>query len=187
MSQTWLALCEAVLSQVELSELALGLESSGLPFFWVIRKSITKSTQFPGGFLERIKGRGVVHVGWVPQVRILSHSSIGGFLTHCGWNSAIEGLIFGRVLIFFPVMNDQGLNVRLLSGKKLGVEIPRNEKDGFFTSDSVAESIKLAIVSEEGEELRANAREMKRVFGDKSKNDHYIDACVNHLVKMRKP
>ncbi|KAI3705968.1 hypothetical protein L1987_76218 [Smallanthus sonchifolius] len=178
---------EAVLSQVELSELALGLEHSGLPFFWVIRKSITESTQFPDGFLESIKGRGVVHVGWVPQLRILSHSSIGGFLTHCGWNSAIEGLTFGRVLIFFPVMNDQGLNVRLLSGKKLGVEIPRNEKDGFFTSDSVTESIKLAVVSEEGEELRANAREMKGVFGDKSKNDHYIDACLNHLVKMRKP
>ncbi|KAK9076925.1 hypothetical protein SSX86_005260 [Deinandra increscens subsp. villosa] len=178
---------EAVLSQAELSELALGLEQSGLPFFWVIRKSIAESTQLPNGFLERIKGKGVVNIGWVPQVKILSHSSIGGFLTHCGWNSAIEGLSFGRVLIFFPVMNDQGLNVRLLNGKKLGVEIPRNEKDGSFTSDSVAESIKLAMVSEEGNELRANARAMKGVFGDKSKNDQYIDVCVNHLVKMRKP
>ncbi|KAF5768993.1 putative soyasaponin III rhamnosyltransferase [Helianthus annuus] len=178
---------EAVLSQIELSELALGLERSGLPFFWVIRKSITESAQLPNGFLERIKGHGVVNIGWVPQVRILSHSSIGGFLTHCGWNSAIEGLTFGRVLIFFPVMNDQGLNVRLLSGKKLGVEIPRNVKDGSFTSDSVAESIKLAMVSEEGEALRENAREMKVVFGNKSKNDHYIDASINHLVKMRKP
>lgn len=177
---------EAVLSQVELTELALGLECSGLPFFWVIRKSITESTQLPNGFLERIKDRGVVNIGWVPQVRMLSHSSIGGFLTHCGWNSAIEGLSFGRVLIFFPVMNDQGLNVRLLRGKKLGVEIPRNEKDGSFTRESVAASIKLAIVSEEGEELRANAREVKGLFGDKSKNDHYIDACVNQLVKMRK-
>ncbi|KAI7747566.1 hypothetical protein M8C21_030008 [Ambrosia artemisiifolia] len=177
---------EAMLSQVELNELALGLERSGLPFFWVIRKSILESAQLPDGFLERVKGKGVVNIGWVPQVRILSHSSIGGFLTHCGWNSAIEGLTFGRVLIFFPVMNDQGLNVRLLNGKKLGVEIPRHEKDGSFTSESVAESIKFAMVSEEGEALRANAREMKGVFGDKSKNDHYIDACVNHLVKMRK-
>lgn len=178
---------EAVLSQVELSELALGLECSGLPFFWVIRKPITESTQtLPDGFRERVKGRGTVYVGWVPQVRILSHSSIGGFLTHCGWNSAIEALTFGRVLIFFPVMNDQGLNVRLLCGKKLGIEIPRNTKDGSFTSDSVAESIKLAVVSEDGEALRSNAREMKRVFGDKSKNDSYIDACVNHLVEMRK-
>lgn len=177
---------EAVLSQVELNELALGLERSGLTFFWAIRKSIAESAQFPNSFHDRIKGRGIIHIGWVPQVRILSHLAVGGFLTHCGWNSAIEGLTFGRVLIFFPVMNDQGLNVRLLTGKKLGVEIPRNEKDGSFTSDSVVESIKLAMVSEEGESLRANALEMKRVFGDKTKNDSYIDACVNTLLK-RKP
>lgn len=179
---------ELTLSQLEVGELALGLEHSGLPFFWVLRKPITESTQIlPDGFRERVKGRGVVYFGWAPQVRILSHSSIGGFLTHCGWNSAIEGLAFGRVLIFFPVMNDQGLNVRLLSGKKLGVEIPRSYKDGSFTRDSVAESVKLAMVSEEGEPLRANAREMKRLFGDESKNNDYIDVCIQRLVEMRKP
>ncbi|XP_023750844.1 UDP-glycosyltransferase 91C1 [Lactuca sativa] len=179
---------EAVLSDAELTELALGLERSGLPFFWVIRKSITDSIQtLPDGFLSRVKGRGIVYAGWVPQVRILSHFAIGGFLTHCGWNSVIEGLAFGRVLICFPVMNDQGLNSRLLSGKKLGVEIPRIETDGSFTSEALAESIIVAMVSEEGEVLRANAREMKREFGDVSKNDHYIDACIRHLVEMRKP
>ncbi|KAI3707167.1 hypothetical protein L6452_25440 [Arctium lappa] len=179
---------EATLSQLEVGELALGLEHSGLPFFWVLRKPITESTQIlPDGFQERVKGRGVVYFGWAPQVRILSHSSIGGFLTHCGWNSAIEGLAFGHVLIFFPVMNDQGLNVRLLSGKKLGVEISRSYKDGSFTRDSVTESVKLAMMSEEGEAIRANAREMKRLFGDEIKNDHYIDVCIQQLVEMRKP
>nr|GFC89398.1 UDP-glycosyltransferase 91C1 [Tanacetum cinerariifolium] len=98
---------EAVLSQVELTELALGLELLGLPFFWVIRKSIIESIHFPNGLLESVKGRGMVYIGWVPQVRMLSHSCNGGFLTHCGWNSTIKGLTFGRVLIFFPVMNDQ--------------------------------------------------------------------------------
>nr|XP_043626494.1 UDP-glycosyltransferase 91C1 [Erigeron canadensis] len=177
---------EAVLSQVELNELALGLERSGYPFFWAIRKSIVESTPFPDGFLERIKGRGIVYVGWVPQVKILSHSSIGGFLTHCGWNSAIEGLTFGRVLIFFPVMNDQGLNVRLLSGKKLGVEILRNEQNGWFTHDMVAESIKVAMSGEGGERLRANVARIMEMFGDKSKNDHYIDSCIHNLVNMGK-
>ncbi|GJR57392.1 hypothetical protein Tco_1499554 [Tanacetum coccineum] len=67
------------------------------------------------------------------------------------------------------VMNDQGLNVRLLSRKKLGVEIPRNKKDGSFTNEAKAESIKLAMVSEERDHLRRNVRKMKGLFGDKNK------------------
>lgn len=180
---------EATLSEVELGELALGLEKCGLPFFWVLRNppgfGQGESQTLPNGFEGRVKTRGVVHMGWVPQVRILSHPAIGGFLTHCGWNSVIEGLTFGRVLIFFPVMNDQGLNTRLLKGKKLGVEITRNERDGSFTSNSLAESIKLAMVSEEGELVRANAKEMRGLFADEKKNNYYIDTFIQHFIQMR--
>ncbi|GJU14912.1 hypothetical protein Tco_1142878 [Tanacetum coccineum] len=59
--------------------------------------------------------------------------------------------------------------VRLLSRKKLGVEIPRNKKDGSFTNEVKAESIKLAMVSEEIDHLRRNVRKMKGLFGDKNK------------------
>ncbi|KAL0650098.1 hypothetical protein Bca4012_092789 [Brassica carinata] len=103
-----------------------GLEKSEVPFFWVLRND----SQIPEGFVERIKGRGMVHNGWVPQVKILSHDSVGGFLTHCGWNSLVEGLGVERVPIFFPVLNEQGLNTRLVEGKGVGVEIPRDEKEG---------------------------------------------------------
>ncbi|KAA8538193.1 hypothetical protein F0562_027801 [Nyssa sinensis] len=156
---------EATLTQLELTQLALGLEQSGLPFFWVVRKppgsTQDVSDMLPNGFEKRIKARGVIYLEWAPQVKILGHPAIGGFLTHCGWNSIIEGLGFGRVLILFPVMNDQGLNARLLQGKKVGVAVPRNEQDGSFTSDSVAESVRLAMVREEGESFRTNAREIR--------------------------
>lgn len=181
---------EATLNQEELNELALGLEKCGLPFIWVLRDQPIHNQedsrlQLPDGYEDRVKNRGVIYKGWVPQTKILSHSSVGGFLTHCGWNSVIEALCFGRVLIMFPVLNDQGLNTRLLQEKGVGVEIPRNEKDGFFTSDSVAEAVKFGVVSEEGELLRANARQMSGLFGDRKRNEGLIDDCVGYLMENR--
>ncbi|MCD7469662.1 hypothetical protein HAX54_008811 [Datura stramonium] len=181
---------EATICQKELNELALGLEKCGLPFFWVIRdqprhKQEDLQIQLPDGYEDRVKNRGVIYRGWVPQTKILSHSCIGGFLTHCGWNSVIEGLCFGRVLIMFPVMNDQGLNTRLLQEKGVGVEIPRDEKDGSFTSDSVAEAVKFSVESEEGELLRTNARKVRGLFGDRNRNGGLIDDCVGYLMENR--
>lgn len=181
---------EATLSQDELTQLALGLDNSELPFFWVLRNSPGSSENpvdlLPRGFMERVKGRGRVYLDWAPQTKILSHPGIGGFLTHCGWNSVIEGLSYGRVLILFPVMNDQGLNARLLVGKGLSVEVPRAESDGFFTSDSVAETIRVAMVSEVGESVRGNAKEMKVLFGDRSLNERCIDNVISYLEENRK-
>ncbi|KAI9166004.1 hypothetical protein LWI28_024594 [Acer negundo] len=112
---------EVSLSQGEITELALGLELSGLPLFWVLRKS-DESCELLEGFKERIKGRGIVWTSWAPQLWILSHDSVGGFLTHCGIISIIEGLQFGRALVMLPFQADQGLNARILkrnwSGKK---------------------------------------------------------------------
>ncbi|KAK4435930.1 UDP-glycosyltransferase 91C1 [Sesamum alatum] len=175
---------EAALSLTEAHELALGLEQCGFPFFWVLNRN-SLSEMLPDGFCDRIANRGMVYTKWAPQIKILSHPAVGAFLTHCGWNSATEALGFGRVLILFPVMNDQGLNARLLQEKKVGVEIPRNEKDGSFTRDSVAETVRLALVSEEGRKVRENARKMKELFGDKSRSSSYVDSLVHHMVQTR--
>ncbi|KAL0403550.1 UNVERIFIED_CONTAM: UDP-glycosyltransferase 91C1 [Sesamum radiatum] len=175
---------ETALSQAEAHELALGLERCGLPFFWVLNRNYLPE-MLPDGFRDRVANRGMVYTKWAPQINILSHPAIGAFLTHCGWNSATEALGFGRALILFPVMNDQGLNARLLQEKKVGVEIPRNEKDGSFTRDSVAETVRLVLVSEEGRKVRENARKMKELFGDKSRSSSYVDSLVHHMVQTR--
>ncbi|KAI5655046.1 hypothetical protein M9H77_32233 [Catharanthus roseus] len=178
---------EASLRKEQVHELAYGLEKCGLPFFWVLRKppGSTKDVleMLPNGFMDRVSDHGFVYTEWVPQVEILRHPSIGGFLTHCGWNSVVEALSFGKVLILFPIMNDQGLNARVLQGKKVGLEIPRNPKDGSFTSGAVAETLQFVVVSDEGEELRGNARDMRSLFGDEDRNNSYIDSFVGYLAE----
>ena len=160
------------LSQEFMHELGFGIEKSGLPFIWVVRNRPLVEGQLvediiPSGFEERVSDRGLVLRGWAPQLRVLANSSIGGFLTHCGWSSVIEALGFGQPLILFPVASaDLGLIARLMHGKKVGLEIERNDLDGSFTSDSVAMSIKRVMVDPEGEHLRANAYAMKEIFGN---------------------
>lgn len=180
---------EAVLSQEEVTELALGLEKSELSFFWVLRDP-PESTQkaidmLPNGFLQGVEGRGMVCTDWAPQVQILSHDSVGGFLTHCGWNSIIEGLAFGRVLMLFPMTTDQGPNARLLQGKGLGIEVTRKE-DGMFTSDAVAELLRFAMVDDLGSSLRASAKEAKKLLGDRETNQRCMDEFIQYLVEQKK-
>nr|VDD28635.1 unnamed protein product [Brassica oleracea] len=174
---------EVTVSEEEIQGLAHGLELSGLPFFWTIRKA---SVFLPDGFEERVKGRGVVRAEWVPQGRILSHGSVGGFVTHCGWGSVAEGLTFGVPLIMFPCNLDQPLVARMLAGMKIGQEIPRNERDGSFTSVSVAETIRQVVAEEEGKIYRDNAGSMqKKVFGDKRLQDQYVDSFIKFLENQR--
>ncbi|KAJ4714574.1 UDP-glycosyltransferase [Melia azedarach] len=156
---------ELNLSKEEVSELALGLELSGLPFFWALRKR-DDSPGLPAGFEERVKGRGLVWTGWVPQLRILHHESVGAFFTHCGYSSIVGAFYFGRPLIMLPFYIDQGLIARIYTEKKVGIEIPRSEQDGWYTSQSVAETIRLVMVEEEGRIYRKKAKEMKVVFAD---------------------
>ncbi|GAA0138774.1 glycosyltransferase [Lithospermum erythrorhizon] len=77
---------EATLDQKEMEQLALGLEQCGVPFFWVVRKppgsTEDVSEMILKGFAESTGKNGVIYKGWVPQVKILSHPAIGGFLTH---------------------------------------------------------------------------------------------------------
>ncbi|XP_059453952.1 putative UDP-rhamnose:rhamnosyltransferase 1 [Corylus avellana] len=177
-------------TQQDFTELALGLEQSGLPFFWALRKRSGSvggdSVELPEGFVERTQGRGVVWTDWAPQLRILAHESVGGFLTHCGWSSVTEALQFGRALIMLPFLTDTGLIARFLEEKEAGVEVPRNEENGSFTRESVAETLRLVVKDVEGKIYRDNAKEMATIFGDMNLQSTYIDKFVELLENRRR-
>ncbi|PKA60590.1 UDP-glycosyltransferase 73B5 [Apostasia shenzhenica] len=98
----------------QLSELALGLESSGHPFIWVVGGGGESESLLPEGYEERTEGRGLIIRGFAPQIRILNHPSVGGFVTHCGWNSIMEGISAGLPMATWPLFADQFFNERLL-------------------------------------------------------------------------
>ncbi|PIM99282.1 UDP-glucuronosyl and UDP-glucosyl transferase [Handroanthus impetiginosus] len=148
---------EVILSQHQLTELAHGLELSGVPFFLVQWKPPgcieSDSMKLPDGFEDRVTGPGIVWRRWARQLKILSHESVGGFLTHCGCSSIVEGLMLGHPLLALPFLIDHGLTSRIIVEKQLGIEIPRDEQDGSFMRNSVANSIKLVMLEDDGKKL----------------------------------
>ncbi|XP_014496190.1 UDP-glycosyltransferase 73C2-like [Vigna radiata var. radiata] len=159
------SLCNLIPSQ--LVELALALEDTKRPFVWVIREG----SQFQElekwiseeGFEERMKGRGLIIGGWAPQVIILSHPSIGGFLTHCGWNSTLEAISAGVPLVTWPLFADQFLNGKLVTdvlkiGVSVGVEVPlkwgEEEKTGVMVKKDDIKRAICMVMDEDGEESK---------------------------------
>ncbi|KAK7284970.1 hypothetical protein RJT34_19724 [Clitoria ternatea] len=115
----------------QLIELALGLEATKRPFIWVLRGAYRKEEMekwlLEDGFEERVKGRGLLIKGWAPQVLMLSHNAIGAFLTHCGWNSTLEGICAGVPLVTFPLYAEQFYNEKIVvqvvgNGVSVGAE-----------------------------------------------------------------
>ncbi|KAM0061069.1 putative soyasaponin III rhamnosyltransferase [Helianthus debilis subsp. tardiflorus] len=168
----------------QVHELAYGLELSGLDFIWVLRKpkGVDGPGQLPPNFEVSVFGKGVVRLGWAPQMEILAHPSIGGRLFHSGWGSVIESLGMGHPLILMPKVADQGLCVKLMVEKEVGYEVPRNE-DGSFTRDMVAESVKLVM---ESRAIREKASQMSSVFCDQNLQENYISSFVSYLQRFKR-
>uniref|UniRef100_M8CLQ6 Uncharacterized protein n=1 Tax=Aegilops tauschii TaxID=37682 RepID=M8CLQ6_AEGTA len=55
---------------------------------------------------------------------ILSHAALGGFVTHCGWNSVLEAVPAGVPMVTWPRYADQFNNEKLVVELlKVGVSI----------------------------------------------------------------
>nr|CAB3487702.1 unnamed protein product [Digitaria exilis] len=96
-------------------ELALGLEATGRPFLWALRRDPSWRAGLPDGFAARVAGRGKV-VDWAPQEDVLRHGAVGCYLTHCGWNSTMEAVRHGVPLLCYPVAGDQFINCAYITG-----------------------------------------------------------------------
>nr|WIW42893.1 UDP-glycosyltransferase [Nicotiana tabacum] len=157
-------------SDREIKELAMGLEQSKQRFIWVLRDADrgdiftgeARKVELPEGFEERVKEVGLVVREWAPQLEILAHSSTGGFMSHCGWNSCIESITMGVPIAAWPMHSDQPINGFLVMEiLKIGLIVREWEKREELVSASTIENVvRKLMASEEGDEIRKRADEL---------------------------
>ncbi|XXG78678.1 hypothetical protein AAC387_Pa08g2575 [Persea americana] len=172
-------------SKKQLDEILNGLIGSGRPFLWVIRGPSRGSDSGPEGEIRsRVGGteQGLV-VGWCCQVEVLSHSSTGCFVTHCGWNSTLESLVMGVPMVCFPQWTDQTTNAKLVEGVwKMGVRVRVNE-EGTMEGGELKRCLEEVMG---GEEMKKNAekwRDLAReAMGEGGSSERNLKAFVEEMA-----
>ncbi|KAH6784003.1 hypothetical protein C2S52_008962 [Perilla frutescens var. hirtella] len=165
-----------LLLAAQLKEIADGLERSGHRFLWVVRSPPEEKGELilgpsepgldallPAGFVERTKDRGLMVKSWAPQVAVLNHEAVGGFVTHCGWNSTLEAVCAGVPMAAWPLYAEQHFN-RVLLTEELGLAVRvEMAEDGFVAAEEVEKRVRELMDgdSKKGEEIR-------KVVGEKS-------------------
>ncbi|KAF4377426.1 hypothetical protein G4B88_026379 [Cannabis sativa] len=178
----------AFMDEKEIVEMAWGLANSKQPFLWVVRtdsgidEDVIK--KLPESFEETVGERGCT-VNWAPQKEVLAHRAVGGFWSHCGWNSTIESVSEGVPMICQSYFGDQKVNARHLS-QVLGVGIQWENKLERGEVVQVEIVIRRLMVDEEGKVIRHKAKELKekielsiRQGGSSSSS---LNDLVNHIL-----
>jgi len=176
------------LSEEQFLEFWHGLVNSLKPFLWVIRKDLINGE---AGFKDCVpkelelgtKERGLL-VQWAPQEEVLAHPAVGGFLTHCGWNSTLECIGEGVPMLCFPLMVDQTINNRCVSEQwGTGLDI-----DGTFDRLIIEKMVKDVLENRiEGlrdsvDEIAKQARESVKETGSSS---HNIERMIKDMMSMK--
>ncbi|KAL5708260.1 cis-zeatin O-beta-D-glucosyltransferase [Ranunculus cassubicifolius] len=185
------------ISDAQIDELANGLEHSKQRFIWVLRDADrgdiyngeVQRTQLPTGFEERVKGVGLVVRDWAPQLQILAHSSTGGFMSHCGWNSTIESLSMGVPIAAWPMHSDQPCNTFLVTDVlKVGLIVREwSRRNELISSHEIGSSVGTLMLSETGEMARKNAKELgikvRKAVSDGGTSTMQIDSLLAHISR----
>ncbi|KAI3843593.1 hypothetical protein MKW92_020962 [Papaver armeniacum] len=156
----------------QLIEIASALETCGHPFIWVVRepKEEGKNQGWLLGELEKkMNEKGIIIRDWAPQVTILAHPAIGGFVTHCGWNSVLESVAEGVPMITWPLFAEQFYNEKLvIEVLKIGVRVGIDEWEHLMEEGKIIvgrkkmeKAVKMLMDGgDEADEMKKRARQM---------------------------
>ncbi|PIA38218.1 hypothetical protein AQUCO_02800114v1 [Aquilegia coerulea] len=148
-----------VMTLQQMIEFAWGIANSKKTFFWIIRPNLVSgdSAILPPEFIMETKERGLL-ASWCPQEQVLSHPSVGGFLTHSGWNSTTESISSGVPMICWPFCGDQQMNSTYSCRHwSIGMEIDKNVK-----REEVESVVRELMEGKKGMEMKLQAIEWKQ-------------------------
>ncbi|XP_020210627.1 zeatin O-glucosyltransferase [Cajanus cajan] len=163
------------LTEEQIEQIAIGLEQSKWKFIWVLRDADKgdifdaneeKRHDLPNRFKERVKGIGLVVTDWAPQLEILSHTSTGGFMSHCGWNSCLESITMGVPIAAWPMHSDQPRNtVFMTEVLKVGLVVKDWAQRNVLVSALVVENaVRKLMETKESDEMRERALRLKNAI-----------------------
>ncbi|ERN19829.1 hypothetical protein AMTR_s00064p00191290 [Amborella trichopoda] len=150
----------AVLTLDQLNEFAWGLANSHKPFIWITRRDLMmgEAAILSQEFMDEIKDRGLI-ANWCNQEHVLSHASVGGFLTHSGWNSILEAICNGVPVICWPCLGEQPTNCRYACTEwGFGMEIDNNVK-----REEVEDKVRMLMEGTKGKEMRTKIMKWKQI------------------------
>ncbi|KAI6184891.1 UDP-glucuronosyltransferase [Aphelenchoides bicaudatus] len=78
---------------------------------------------------------------WIPQVDIMNHKNLIGFISHGGMNSLIESSVYGVPTICIALFGDQTRNC--LMSQNRGISIPLNKME--LTTESITNALRELI------------------------------------------
>ncbi|KAJ9701221.1 hypothetical protein PVL29_006528 [Vitis rotundifolia] len=175
----------SVLSKQQSEEIARGLLDSGRPFLWVIRAKENGEEEKEDDKLscvEELEQQGMI-VPWCSQVEVLSHHSLGCFVSHCGWNSTLESLASGVPVVAFPQWTDQNTNAKLIEDVwKTGLRVIVNQ-EGIVEGGEIKKCLELVMGGgEKGQEVRRNAKKWKDLAREAVKEGGSSDKNLKNFV-----
>lgn len=143
-------------SGAQMDEIAMGLSLSGTRFLWVARGESSR--------LREVVGDAGLIVPWCDQLRVLGHASVGGFLTHCGWNSTLEGVFSGLPMLTFPIFWDQPIDSRLIVDEwKTGLSLRGGGVVVVVGKEEIAGAVRrvMDLDGDESKAMRRRAAELR--------------------------
>lgn len=168
----------------QVEEISWGLEASEMNFLWVVKES--DIDKLPTEFTNSIGEKGLV-VTWCDQLKVLAHPAVGCFITHCGWNSTLEGLSLGVPMVCMPQIVDQPTNAKCVEDLwKVGLRAEKDE-EGIVSREEIQRCLNEVVTGGKSEEFRRNAAkwsELARSACSKGgSSDKEIDKFVQALIK----